>query len=129
MSRPFASATWAPETYTLPTPFSGVTTVGGVTLSHQHLSIIIGTLILCSALYAFFNHTRLGVAMQATSQNQLAAYYMAIPAKMIFSLIWAISAAAAAPAGAPLAPGTPPPTHIVPPPPPQPSPTPHLLPL
>jgi len=26
-----------------------------------------------------------GIAMQATSQNQLAAYYMGIPVKMIFS--------------------------------------------
>ena len=59
---------------------------------------------LCGALYAFFNYTRIGVAMQATSQNQLAAYYMGIPVKLIFSLIWAISAGVAArrrhPAGA-----------------------------
>ena len=57
-------------------------------------------------LYAFFNHTRLGVAMQATSQNQLAAYYMGIPVKLIFSLIWAISAGVAAAAGILLAPVT-----------------------
>jgi branched-chain amino acid transport system permease protein len=106
MFRTFASVTWGSEIYTLPTPFGGVTQVGGVTLSHQYLSIIIGTLILCGALYAFFNHTRLGVAMQATSQNQLAAYYMGIPVKMIFSLIWAISAGVAAAAGVLLAPVT-----------------------
>ena len=81
MFRTFASVTWGSEIYTLPTPFSGVSTIGGVTLSHQYLSIIVGTLVLCGALYAFFNHTRLGVAMQATSQNQLAAYYMGIPVK------------------------------------------------
>src|SRR5258705_13120657 len=106
MFRTFASVTWGSEIYTLPTPFGGVTTVAGVTLSHQYLSIIVGTLILCGALYAFFNHTRLGIAMQATSQNQLAAYYMGIPVKMIFSLIWAISAAVAAAAGILLAPVT-----------------------
>ena len=61
---------------------------------------------LCGVLYAFFNHTRIGVAMQATSQNQLAAYYMGIPVKMIFSLIWAISAGVAAAAGILLAPVT-----------------------
>ena len=44
-------------------------------------------------LYVFFNHTRMGIAMQATSQNQLAAYYMGIPVKRMFSLIWAICAA------------------------------------
>ena len=44
--------------------------------------------------------------MQATSQNQLAAYYMGIPVKLIFSLIWAISAGVAAIAGILLAPVT-----------------------
>ena len=102
--RTFASVTWGSEIYTLPTPFGGVTQIGSITLSHQYLSIIIGTLLLCGVLYAFFNFTRIGIAMQATSQNQLAAYYMGIPVKLIFSLIWAISAAVAAIAGVLLAP-------------------------
>src|SRR5471030_1114942 len=104
--RTFASVTWGSEIYTLPTPFGGVWRIGSITLSHQYLSIIVGTLVLCGVLYAFFNWTRIGVAMQATSQNQLAAYYMGIPVKMIFSLIWAISAAAVAVAGVLLAPVT-----------------------
>ncbi len=106
MFRTFASVTWGSEIYTLPTPFSGVWTVGGVTLSHQYLSIVAGTLLLCGVLYGFFTHTRVGVAMQATSQNQLAAYYMGIPVKLIFSLIWAISAGVATVAGILLAPVT-----------------------
>jgi branched-chain amino acid transport system permease protein len=106
MFRTFASVTWGSEIYTLPTPFSGVWNVGGVTLSHQYLSIVAGTLVLCGALYGFFTHTRIGVAMQATSQNQLAAYYMGIPVKLIFSLIWAISAGVATVAGILLAPVT-----------------------
>jgi branched-chain amino acid transport system permease protein len=104
--RTFASVTWGSEIYTLPTPFSGVTQIAGVTLSHQYLSIIIATLILCAILYVFFGYTRVGVAMQATSQNQLAAYCMGIPVKMIFSLVWAISAALATAAGILLAPVT-----------------------
>ena len=106
MFRTFASVTWGSEIYTLPTPFGGVWKVGGITLSHQYLSIIVGTFVLCGLLYAFFNFTRLGVAMQATSQNQLAAYYMGIPVKLIFSLIWAISAGVATAAGVLLAPVT-----------------------
>ena len=62
------------------------------------------TVVLCAALYAFFTWTRVGVAMQAASQNQLAAYYMGIPVKRMFSLIWAISAGVAAIAGVLLAP-------------------------
>ena len=106
MFRTFASVTWGSEIYTLPTPFGGVWQVGGVTVSHQYVSIIVGTLVLCGALYAFFNFTRIGIAMQATSQNQLAAYYMGIPVKRIFSLIWAISAGVATVAGVLLAPVT-----------------------
>lgn len=104
--RTFASVTWGSEIYTLPTPFGGVTQLGSITLSHQYLSIIIGTLLLCGVLYAFFNFTRIGIAMQATSQNQLAAYYMGIPVKLIFSMIWAISAGVATAAGVLLAPVT-----------------------
>src|SRR5262245_58054204 len=64
MFRTFASVTWGWGIYTLPTPFNGVTTVAGVTLSHQYHSIIVGTLILCGALYGFFNHTRIGIAIR-----------------------------------------------------------------
>ena len=103
--RSVASMTWGTEIYTLPTPFSArQTMVGGVSVSHEYVSIIIGTVILCALLYVFFTHTRLGVAMQAASQNQLAAYYMGIPVKRLFSLIWAISAGVAAIAGVLLAP-------------------------
>jgi branched-chain amino acid transport system permease protein len=103
--RSFASITWGSEIYTLPTPFSArATRLGNVSVSHEYLSIIVGTVLLCAVLYAFFTYTKVGVAMQATSQNQLAAYYMGIPVKRMFSLVWAISAAVAAVAGVLLAP-------------------------
>jgi len=103
--RSAASITWGSEIYTLPTPFSAkATRLGGVTVSHEYVAIIGGTVVLCAGLYAFFTHTRVGVAMQAASQNQLAAYYMGIPVKRMFSLIWAISAGVAAIAGVLLAP-------------------------
>jgi len=103
--RSFASITWGSEIYTLPTPFSArATRIGGVSVSHEYVSIIVGTVLLCAALYALFTHTKIGVAMQAASQNQLAAYYMGIPVKRVFSLIWAISAGVATIAGVLLAP-------------------------
>jgi branched-chain amino acid transport system permease protein len=105
MFRSFASITWGSEIYTLPTPFSAKTSrIGGVSVSHEYVAIIVGTVVLCALLYAFFTHSRVGVAMQAASQNQLAAYYMGIPVKRMFSLIWAISAGVAAIAGVLLAP-------------------------
>ena len=44
--------------------------------------------------------------MQATSQNQLAAYYMGIPVKRLNSLVWALAAVVATVAGLLLAPIT-----------------------
>jgi branched-chain amino acid transport system permease protein len=103
--RSFASITWGSEIYTLPTPFSAkATMIGGVSVSHEYVAIIVGTIVLCAVLFVFFRRTRVGVAMQAASQNQLAAYYMGIPVKRMFSLIWAISAGVAAIAGVLLAP-------------------------
>jgi branched-chain amino acid transport system permease protein len=105
MFRSFASMAWGSEIYTLPTPFSARTTrLGAVSVSHEYVAIIVGTVVLCALLYAFFTYSRVGVAMQAASQNQLAAYYMGIPVKRMFSLIWAISAGVAAIAGVLLAP-------------------------
>src|SRR5260370_8401399 len=108
MFRSFASLTWGSEIYTLPTPFSAKTTrLGGVTVSHEYVAIIVGTVVLCALLYAFFTYSRVGVAMQAASQNPLAANYMAIPVKRMFSLIWPISAGAAAIPVLPLPPVSP----------------------
>jgi branched-chain amino acid transport system permease protein len=96
---------WGTETYQIPTPYvDDVWKLGGVILPVQQLMVIAMTAALCAALYVFFRFAKLGIAMQATSQNQLAAYYMGIPVKRMFSLIWAISAGVAAIAGVLLAP-------------------------
>jgi branched-chain amino acid transport system permease protein len=103
--RSIAVMVWGPDIRSLETPFSNsITQFGGLVIADVSLSIIAGTLILCGLMFAFFRYTRLGVAMQAASQNQLAAYYMGIPVKLIFSMIWAISAGVAAVAGILLAP-------------------------
>ena len=62
----------------------------------------------CSSalLYAMFRYSKLGIAMQASSQNQLAAYYMGIPVKRLNGLVWGLAAAVAAIAGLLLAPIT-----------------------
>jgi len=61
---------------------------------------------LSALLYAMFKYSKLGVAMQAASQNQLAAYYMGIPVKRLNGLVWGLAAAVAAIAGLLLAPIT-----------------------
>jgi branched-chain amino acid transport system permease protein len=103
--RAAAGITWGYDSVGFNTPFTNKTVdVGGLVLGQDNLSIIVGTVLLCIVLYLFFSKTRLGVAMQAASQNQLAAYYMGIPVRTIFSLIWAISAGVACLAGILLSP-------------------------
>jgi branched-chain amino acid transport system permease protein len=95
------------ETYTLPTPFKDeLLRAGGVVIAVEHVVVIAVTLALCALLFALFRFTRVGIAMQAVSQNQLAAYYVGIPVKRLNGLIWGISAAVAAAAGILLAPIT-----------------------
>ena len=98
---------WGTETYQIPTPFADdVLRAGGVILPVQQLMVIALTAGLCASLYLFFRFTKVGVAMQATSQNQLAAYYMGIPVRRVNMMIWGISAGVAAFAGILLAPAT-----------------------
>jgi branched-chain amino acid transport system permease protein len=107
VARSVASMTpgWGVDTHFIETPFYNKTVRwGAVVLSQDHVAIILLTILLCLVLFLFFRRTKLGIAMQATSQNQLAAYYMGIPVKTVFSLIWAISAGVAAFAGVLLAP-------------------------
>lgn len=93
-----AGIAWGYDSVAFNTPFTNklVKFGGDVVLGQDNLSIIFGTVLLCGVLYLFFSRTRLGIAMQASSQNQLAAYYMGIPVRRVFSLIWAISAGVAA---------------------------------
>jgi branched-chain amino acid transport system permease protein len=98
---------WGTDTHTIETPFRGeVLRAGGLVIAAEHLAIIAATVVLSAVLYGFFRYSRVGVAMQAASQNQLAAYYMGIPVRRLNGLIWAISAAVAALAGLLLAPLT-----------------------
>lgn len=98
---------WGTDTHALKAPYSDkVIRAGELAISSDHIAIIVLTALLCAVLYVFFKRTRVGIAMQASSQNQLAAYYMGIPVRRINTLIWAISAGVAAFAAVLLAPVT-----------------------
>ena len=103
--RAVAGVIWGNEPRNIDSPFAGgVVRMGEVAIGYENIAIICGTIVLCSLLYAFFRFSRMGVAMQAASQNQLAAYYVGIPVKRIFSIVWAMSAGIAATAGVLVAP-------------------------
>jgi branched-chain amino acid transport system permease protein len=98
---------WGTDTYSFMTPFAEkFVRHGQIVLSWEHLAIIILSVALVLVFYLFFKYTRIGIALQATAQNQLAAAYMGISIKRVFSLSWAISAAVAGFAGVLLSPIT-----------------------
>lgn len=95
------------DTHSLAVPYAGeVLNMGGLVLAAEQLVIIGVTAVLCGGLFAMFKYSKLGIAMQASSQNQLAAYYMGIPVKRLNGLVWGLAAAVAAIAGLLLAPIT-----------------------
>lgn len=95
-----AGAIWGHEPVSLATPISGRSVrFAGVILGLDEIAIVVVTVLLTFGLYVYFNRTRMGVAMQAASQNQLAAYYMGIPVKQVQSLTWALAGGTAAIAG------------------------------
>jgi branched-chain amino acid transport system permease protein len=95
------------ETHVLPVPYKDeVWQAGALVLNVEQLVVIASTALLSAALFGVFRYTKLGIAMQASSQNQLAAYYMGIPVQRLNGLVWALAAAVAAIAGILLAPIT-----------------------
>ena len=103
--RAVAGAIWGYEDKTLSTPYGGgVARWGEISVGYENIAVVLGTLALCVLVFVFFQKTRVGIAMQAASQNQLAAYYVGIPVKWIFALVWAMSAMISATAGILVAP-------------------------
>jgi branched-chain amino acid transport system permease protein len=91
----------------LPVPYKDqVTNWQGLVINWEQMAIIAATAVLCALLFVIFRYSKMGIAMQASSQNQLAAYYMGIPVKRLNGLVWGLSAAVAAIAGLLLAPIT-----------------------
>ena len=95
------------ETHTLEVPYKDQAwNLGALVLNVEQMVVIAATALLSALLYAMFRFTKLGIAMQASSQNQLAAYYMGIPVRRLNGLVWGLAAAVAAVAGLLLAPIT-----------------------
>ncbi|RQP25817.1 branched-chain amino acid ABC transporter permease [Piscinibacter terrae] len=95
------------DTHTLAVPYKDqAVNLGALVLNVEQIVIIASTAVLCALLFVMFKYSKLGIAMQASSQNQLAAYYMGIPVKRLNGLVWGLAAGVAALAGLLLAPIT-----------------------
>lgn len=96
----FAGLIWGHEPQTLQNPLAGrELRLGELVLGMEDVAVIVVTILMTWFLYAFFSKTKLGLAMQGASQNQLAAYYMGIPVLKVQGLIWALAGLVACVAG------------------------------
>lgn len=83
---------WGYEPRGLATPYAGKSTLWGMTIDHNQLVLMATTICLCLGLWAFFKFSKWGLAMRAASQNQLAAFYVGIPVRRLYSISWALGA-------------------------------------
>jgi branched-chain amino acid transport system permease protein len=94
---------WGYEPRGLAAPFKGTVSIMGTNLDASRLTLIFVTISIVVGLIIFFRFSRFGLAMRAASQNQLAAFYVGIPVKRLYSISWGMGAALAAVAGIMLA--------------------------
>ena len=105
MIRGAVSMGFGPESRTYSTPWTGKTSnFAGLVIADLNLVIIVVALLITLALFYFLRRTALGIAVQAASQNQLAAYLSGIRVKRLNSLVWGLSGAISATCGLLLAP-------------------------
>ena len=104
--RAAAGMIWGQAPLSLDTPFVGTSNFGGAVIGRDRLSIMGGTVIMVTLIFLFLRYSRWGIAMQAASQNQLAAFYVGIPVKLVYSGVWGLAAAISCVAGVLLAPIT-----------------------
>lgn len=76
----------------------------GVDISAQRLLALASAIFILTGLWLFMQHTRLGSAILAISQDAEAAQYMGIPSDRIYSIVMGLSAGIAAAAGILVAP-------------------------
>lgn len=107
MIRGLVSMLFGPTSRTYPTPWTAQnTSIGPVVIADLNLVILAAALIVTLLLFAFLRYTALGIAIQAASQNQLAAFLCGIRVKRVNSLVWAMAGAMSAVCGLLLAPIT-----------------------
>lgn len=95
------------ETHLLPVPYKDqIWRIADLAVAAEQVVIIGVTAALCLVLYLVFRYSRVGIAMQAASQNQLAAYFMGIPVQRLNGLVWGLAAMVATVAGILLSPLT-----------------------
>lgn len=101
-----ASWKWGAEQKDMPFPISDydLLNLGPAVISYLNIATLLITLSLMLILFLFFRYTKLGIAMKATQQNEMAARINGIRTNRILSITWAMSSVIGAVAGILLAP-------------------------
>jgi branched-chain amino acid transport system permease protein len=97
-----AAALWGADFRRLPTPFDGVVSLGGLTITEQRVIVILAAVATMIALHVFLTRTLAGMAIEATAQDREGARVVGIDTRRVAMLTFAISAGLAAVAGSPL---------------------------
>lgn len=99
---------WGSEQRVLELPISRTETVtlAGATLSKLNLATILVAVALMLIIYCILRYTKLGLAIKATQQNEMAAKINGIPTKRIVAITFGISSVIGAVAGVMMAPIT-----------------------
>lgn len=72
---------------------------GFFNINVAQIAVILAVPLLLAGVVLFLNKTKVGLAVQASSQNQMAAYYMGIPVPLLNTIVWGLAGALTACAG------------------------------
>jgi branched-chain amino acid transport system permease protein len=83
---------WQDNTFSIDAPFVGPPLVlGALRLNPAYLVYIASTIVVVTALFAFFSYSKFGKAMRAAALDSVAARLMGIRIGSVFSAAWALS--------------------------------------
>lgn len=99
-----AGGIWGHTIKAVPSPFPKVTFPGSAYFGSHQIGMILVTLGLLLALFAFFRMTPLGLAMRAAAQNPASARLVGVRVDWMLALGWGLAAAIGAVAGVLVAP-------------------------
>lgn len=95
---------WGADFRRIPPPKSGIINLLGITVTYQRLIVIILAALLIIAIHLFIKKTRLGAAIEATSQNREGAQLMGINTSFVGQVTFGLGTALAAVAAVLVAP-------------------------
>ena len=95
-----ASLIWAAEVRSFPSPFPNETwDVGGVTISQQDVGTFAIVIVLVALLWAFFQFTKIGLALRASALNPEASRLVGVRVGLMLGIGWGLAAMLGAVAG------------------------------